>query len=60
MGDESAMTYTLDYARTDSGWTWRMYERGGSVLVTSGNAASIESALDDAKRALLVHHRDTA
>ena len=51
------MSYTLDYVATEDGWTWRMYERGGTAFVVEGKATSIEAALDAAKTALLVHHR---
>jgi len=53
------MSYTIDLTEKDGTWTWRLYERGGSVFIFTDHADTIEGALADAGRALLVQHRAT-
>lgn len=53
------MTYTIDLVeRPNATWRWRAYGDHGTVRFADGGADSIEAAVDAAKTALLVEHRN--
>ena len=51
-------SYTIDLTTSADGkWLWRLYTEGGGHLLNNGWADTIETAADDAKRQMLVRHR---
>lgn len=53
-------SYTIDIADNGDGWTWRLYDRGGTRMLQFGGPDSLEGAISEAKQAMLVEHRKAA